>query len=146
MQNIPLMLFLGKNLTEYAEQIADVRTFTTLINQHFPLDLLQGHKLDCRADRTTRLKYHGSYVRCDVKDTEGQSHCVTIRRVYCPQCAKTWSVYPSIVLPGKRYDSYVVQNTLEDTLSYEQSYRAVTRKQAQLTDRKSTRLNSSHQI
>lgn len=141
MKNIPLILFLGKNLSEYAEQIKDLSSFTTLINQHFPLDLLQGHKPNCHPDRATRLKYHGSYVRCDVKDTEGLTHCVTIRRVYCPQCRKTWSVYPSILLPGKRYDSYVVQNTLEDTLSYEQSYRAVTRKQAQLTSSGEARPN-----
>lgn len=141
MPNIPLILFLGKNLTEYAEQIGDLRTFTTLINQHFPAELLQGHKADCPTAQTTLLKYHGSYVRRDVKDTEGQIHCVTIRRLYCPKCAKTWSVYPSILIPGKRYDSYVVQNTLEETLSYEQSYRAVTRKQAQLTSSGEARPN-----
>ncbi|MEI6046273.1 MAG: hypothetical protein WCS37_18140 [Chloroflexota bacterium] len=42
MKNIPLILNLGKNLTAYRQQTADHRTFTTLINQHFPTDLLAG--------------------------------------------------------------------------------------------------------
>lgn len=133
MKNIPLILFLGKNLSEYAEQIADLSTFTTLVNDQFPATALQGHKADCLREATTRLKYHASYVRRTVKDTEGQNHAVTIRRLYCPKCRQTWSVYPSILLPAKHYDSYVVQNVLEQALSFEQSYRAITRQQAQLT-------------
>lgn len=44
MKNIPLILPLGKTLTEYAHITSDHRTFTSLINQHFPPDQLQGHK------------------------------------------------------------------------------------------------------
>ena len=133
MKNIPLILNLGKNLTEYTQQTADRRTFTTLINQHFPPDLLQGHKEGCKAQPNSLLKYHGSYVRRAVIDTEGKSHQVSIHRVYCRCCRQTWTVYPCILTPSKHYDSYVVQNTLEEVLSYEQSYRATTRHQAQLT-------------
>lgn len=130
---IPLMLALGKNLTEYAEITSDHRTFTTLINQHFPADQLQGHWPQCQPKETTRLGYHDSYVRRAIRDTEGQLHQATIHRVHCPLCKKTWTVYPSILIPAKHYDSYVVQNTLEDVLSLELSYRSVTRQNAQLT-------------
>lgn len=133
MKNIPLILFLGKNLTEYAEQTADLRTFTTKINQAFPAFQLEGHKTHCSSDQNTLLGYHGNYQRTRIIDTEGQLHQVLIHRVYCPSCRQTWTIYPSILTPSKHYDSYVVQNSLEDTLSYEQSYRALTRRQTQLT-------------
>ncbi len=107
MSNIPLILNLGKNLTEYRAQTADVRTFTTLVNQHFPADLVLGHKPDCVNEPTSLLKYHGSYLRRAVIDTEGQLHQVSIHRVYCPHCRQTWTVYPCILVPGKHYDAYV---------------------------------------
>lgn len=53
--------------------------------------------------------------------------------MHYPLCKKTWTIYPSILLPGKHYDSYVVQNTLEDVLRVELSYRSVTRQNQQLT-------------
>lgn len=137
MKNIPLMLFLGKNLAEYNQQTADVRTLTQQINRQFPPDQLEGHKATCPSNSNptapSSLAYHGSYLRTKIIDTEGQIQQARIHRVYCPKCRQTWTVYPSILIPGKHYDSYVVQNTLENTLSHEQSYRAVTRQQSQLT-------------
>jgi hypothetical protein len=133
MKNIPLILELGKTLTEYAQITGDHRTFTTLINQHFPSEQLQGHKADCQPGLTTQLGYHGSYLRSAIRDTEGQLHQALIHRIHCPLCKKTWTIYSSILLPGKHYDSYVVQNTLEDVLSLELSYRSVTRQNQQLT-------------
>jgi len=132
-KNIPLILDLGKNLAEYEQILSEHRTFTKLVNQHYPPDLLKGHKAQCQADETTRLGYHGSYSRHCIITTEGLRLSTTIGRVYCPLCLKTWTVYPSILVPRCHYDSYVVQNTLEDTLSHEDTYRAVTRRQAQLT-------------
>src|SRR4051794_39072318 len=123
MRNIPLIVYLGKNLTEYHQQTADYRTLTHQINEHFPADQLEGHKTECILDATGSLAYHGSYLRTKIVDTEGQIHQAKIHRLYCPKCRQTWTVYPSILVPGKHYDSYVVQNTLENTLSYEQSYR-----------------------
>jgi hypothetical protein len=141
MKNIPLIVYLGKNLTEYAQQTADVRTLTQQVNQHFPADQLEGHKSECQLEANSSLAYHGSYLRTKIVDTEGQIHQAKIHRLYCPKCRQTWTVYPSILVPGKHYDSYVVQNTLENTLSYEQSYRAVTRQQAQLTSSGAPRPN-----
>ena len=133
MKTIPLMLYLGKNLAEYKQQTEDHRTFTELVNQEYPAYQLQGHKPDCPCSPDTQFGYHGSYQRRKIIDTEDQVHQALIHRVYCPRCYQTWAIYPTILTPGKHFDSYVMQNTLEDTLSYEQSYRAVTRQQAQLT-------------
>ncbi len=131
MSNIPLIVYLGKNLTEYGQQTADRSTFTTLINQHFPLKELNGHKNACEADK--QLKYHGSYWRSKVIATDGVRHRVAIHRFYCPSCRATWTVYPSILIPAKHYDTYTIQNCLEDNLSHELTYRSVIRQQAQLT-------------
>jgi hypothetical protein len=133
MHTIPLMLYLGKNLSEYSEQTQHHSTLVKRVNQEYPVAQLKGHKSEPACPQTSPLAYHGSYERRRIIDTEGQVHQVLIHRVYCPQCGQTWAVYPTILTPAKHYDSYVVQNTLEETLSYEQSYRAVTRKQAQLT-------------
>jgi hypothetical protein len=133
MSTIPLILNLGKNLTEYAEQTAQHGSLTDLVNSEYPAHQLQGHKPECQADPTTRLGYHGSYLRRRIIDTEGQRQSARIHRVYCLNCLKTWTIYPAILIPGKHFDSYVVQNTLEANLSLEQTYRAVTRQQAQLT-------------
>ncbi len=129
------MLDLGKNLAEYEQILSEHRTFTKLVNQHYPPDLLKGHKAEGKSDETTRLGYHGSYPRRCIITTEGLRLSTTIGRVYCPLCLKTWTVYPSILVPRCLYDSYVVQNTLEDNLSHEDedTYRAGTRRQAQLT-------------
>jgi hypothetical protein len=133
MKNIPLILPLGKNLAQYAEITADHRTFTNLINEQYPAHQLQGHKAGCRVSTTTQLGYHGSYLRTAISDTEGHRHQARIHRFHCPYCRQTWTVYPAIVQPGKHYDSYVVQNTLEEVLSLEMSYRAVTRHHQQLS-------------
>jgi hypothetical protein len=132
-QNIPLILYLGKNLSEYGKLSADRGTFTTLINTNFPIDQLIGHKDSCELKLGSQLKYHDSYKRTKIIDTNGQPHCALIHRVYCPQCRATWGVYPTILTPGKHYDSYGVQNSLEEVLSHEQSYRALIRQEAQLT-------------
>ncbi len=133
MATIPLMLELGKNLKEYAELVADHRTFTSLVNRHYPADQLQGHKIGCPSDDRTSLGYHGSYLRKCLIDTEGIRHQVRLQRVYCPRCHQTWGVYPSILVPHKQRDSYVVQNLLEATLSHELSYRGALRQQQQPT-------------
>jgi hypothetical protein len=135
------MLELGKNLQEYAEFELDHCTFTNLVNTNFAAYRLQGHKTDCSNDPTTRLGYHGSYLRKCVIDTEGVRHQLKIHRVYCPKCLQTWSVYPSILVPGKRPDSYVVQNLLEATLSHETSYRGSLRQHQQLTSSGQARPN-----
>lgn len=144
MPTIPLILELGKNLTEYAELVADHRTFTTLVNTNFPAYRLEGHKTACNKDETTQLGYHGSYVRKCIIDTEGLRHQVQLHRIYCPKCKRTWSVYPSILVPHKQRDSYVVQNLLEATLSHEMSYRGAMRQQQQLTSSGQSRPNPLH--
>jgi len=63
MHNIPLILYLSKNLNEYGQQTADRCTFTTLINANFPINQLAGHKANCKLQVTSLLKYHGSYKR-----------------------------------------------------------------------------------
>ena len=133
MCNIPLIVYLGKNLSEYGQQTADRRTFTTLINQHFPLKELKGHKAACNNQTDKLLKYHGSYLRTKIIATDGNRHKVTIHRFYCPSCRATWSVYPTILVPGKHYDSYVIQNNLEDSLSHDLTYRSIIRQQTRLT-------------
>jgi len=141
MPNIPLMLELGKNLNEYRTLVSDHRTFTNLVNASFPAYRLQGHKTGCLIDHRHQLGYHGSYQRNCIIDTEGVRHQVRLHRVYCPKCQQTWSVYPSILVPHKRHDSYVVQNLLEATLSHEMSYRGALRQQQQFTSTGQTRPN-----
>jgi hypothetical protein len=133
MPNIPLILELGKNVQEYRQFETDHRTLTNLVNQHFPAHRLKGHKTGCSNNQTSTLGYHGSYLRKCVIDTEGVRHQLRIHRVYCRACLQTWSVYPSILVPRKRRDSYVVQNLLETTLSHETSYRGALRQHKQLT-------------
>ena len=141
LHTIPLILELSKNLTEYVEFVADHRTFTTLLNASFPAYRLEGHKAACNNDETTQLGYHGSYMRKCIIDTEGIRHQAQLHRVYCPKCRRTWSIYPSIILPHKRHDSYAVQNLLEATLSHEMSYRGAIRQQQQLTSSGQSRPN-----
>jgi hypothetical protein len=139
--NIPLMLNLGKNLTEYAQNSTDHAVLCRLVNAEFPAEQLDGHKSACRPQPQTQLGYHGSFVRRKVIDTAGQKHQVRIHRVHCPLCKQTWSVYPSFILPHKHYDAYVLQNVLEDVLSHELTYRAATRQNQQLTSSGEVRPN-----
>ena len=139
--NIPLMLNLGKNLTEYTQNTADHHALCQLVNAEFPADRLNGHKATCTPLGDTRLGYHGSFTRTNLIDTTGQKHTVTIHRVHCPLCKQTWSVYPSLLIPHKHYDAYTVQNVLEDVLSHEMTYRATTRHQQQLTSTGSPKPN-----
>jgi|GEM_PF-2476754 len=78
MQNIPLILYLGKNLSEYGQQTADHCTLTTLVNTNFPIEQLAGHKDSCKLKPARLLKYHGSYKRIRIIDTAGQPHCAQI--------------------------------------------------------------------
>lgn len=141
MPTIPLILELGKNLKQYAELVADRRTFTTLVNASFPAYWLEGHKTACNIDEITQLGYHGSYVRKCIIDTEGVRHQVQLHWIYCPRCKRTWNIYPSILVLDKRHDSYVVQNLLEANLSHEMSYRGALRQQPQLTSSGQARPN-----
>lgn len=128
--NIPLMLDLGKNLTEYAQNTADHQALCQLVNTEF---LAARLKPNCCPPPDTRLGYHGRFTRTPLIDTTGQIHQVVIHLVHCPLCLQTWSVYPSLLIPHKHYDAYAVQNVLEDVLSREMTYLATTRQKQQLT-------------
>jgi hypothetical protein len=133
MYTIPLTLFLGKNLSEYNQQFNNRAELVAKVNQEFPPQLLRAHKPQCQPNQASRLVYHGSYTRQCVIDTQGQRHRVSLARLRCSECRQTWTVYPSILIPRKHYDAYVVQNTLEEVLSLEMTYRNTVRAHHQLS-------------
>jgi hypothetical protein len=142
MYTIPLTLFLGKTLSDYHHQFNNRAELLAKINQQFPALRLNGHKPQCQPTEKSRLCYHGSYTRKRVIDTEGQCHQVPLARVRCSACRQTWTVYPSIIIPHKHYDAYVIQNSLEAVLSLEMTYRSTVRQQHQLTSSGQPRPNS----
>lgn len=141
MYNIPLTLFLGKTLNEYQDQLNNRADLLAKINQAFPCDQLKGHKPECQLRPTSRLGYHGSYTRSRIIDTEGRCHQAQIPRVKCGDCGQTWTVYPSILIARKHYDAVTVQNTLEQVLSHELTYRGTVRQHHQLCSTGTTKPN-----
>lgn len=118
-----IVLPIAKNVQEYRQlSQGEIRAELQAVHAETPL---QFHKPDCPCPTDpARITNCDHYPRHPI-NTDGERERILIYRFECLDCNGRITVLPSFVLPHKHYDAYVIQNSLEQTLVYEVSYRGV---------------------